>query len=177
MTRVHIGLGANLGGLQQALSAARQALREHPAMEERGASSLYRSAPLGPAPQPDYLNAVLCLHTNLEPERLLDVLQVLEADAGRERGERWGPRSLDLDLLLYGDRRIDTARLTVPHPEIYRRNFVLLPLAELCAPGWRFPDGSRIEDRCAACPANPIERLATDWHTAASQCSATRAID
>jgi len=167
VTRSYIGLGANLGNPLAALREARRALSVAPGISLEGSSPIFRSAAVGPR-QPDYLNAVLALDTSLSAPALLEILQGLESDAGRVRGERWGPRSLDLDLLLFGDEVIALENLTVPDPRIFERNFVLLPLAELCPGDWRFPDGSSLIQRCAACPHNPIERTEFGWHTAAS---------
>jgi 2-amino-4-hydroxy-6-hydroxymethyldihydropteridine diphosphokinase len=115
-------------------------------------SHLYRSAPLGPAGQPDYINAVAAIDTRLSPLALLDGLQAIENHHGRTRGAvRWGPRTLDLDLLLYGDALISEPRLTVPHAEMARRGFVLWPLVEI-APWLRLPGGETLQVLCAALP-------------------------
>lgn len=134
-----VGLGANLGDPAATLRSAVTALRLLPDTRLTGLSSLYRSAPVGPAGQDDYLNAVARLETSLTPHALLQALQAIELNHGRVRLERWGPRTLDLDLLLFGNDRIATPELIVPHPEMTRRNFVLLPLLEL-APDHRLPD-------------------------------------
>lgn len=128
--RAWIGLGANLGDRGAALAQAVQALAALPATRLVKVSGLYASAPID-AGGPDYLNAVVELATRLAPLDLLDALQALEQAAGRERPYRNAPRTLDLDLLLYGDQQIQTERLTVPHPRIGERAFVLLPLAEI----------------------------------------------
>ncbi len=125
-----IGLGANLGDRGAALAQAVQALAALPATRCLKVSGLYASAPID-AGGPDYLNAVAELATRLAPLDLLDALQALEQAAGRERPYRNAPRTLDLDLLLYGDQQIQTERLTVPHPRLAERAFVLLPLAEI----------------------------------------------
>lgn len=135
----YIGLGANLGDARAALQAAVRALQ---ALEEGAAlsvSSLYSSAPIDSS-GPDYLNAVACLPTRLSAPDLLAALQQIENAAGRERPYRNAPRTLDLDLLLYGDASIDSSILTVPHPRMHQRAFVLLPLRELAPalvnPAW-----------------------------------------
>lgn len=137
---VWIGLGANLGDARAALQRARQALAQLPGTTLVASSGLYRSAPVQ-AEGPDFLNAVVELRTTLAPLALLQALQALEAQAGRERPYRNAPRTLDLDVLLYGSQRIDLPQLTVPHPRMYQRAFVLLPLAELApqqvSPGQR----------------------------------------
>lgn len=130
VTGVWVGLGANLGQAEATLHAALRALAELPQTTLRRRSSLYRTAPLD-AGGPDYLNAVAELHTALAPLALLDALQALELAHGRERPYRNAPRTLDLDVLLWGDRCIQHPRLSVPHPRLHERAFVLVPLAEL----------------------------------------------
>ena len=125
-----IGLGANLGAARAALRSAVQAMAALPGTRLLRVSSLYRSAPVD-AGGPDYLNAVAELDTTLAPLELLHALQRIEQAAGRERPYRNAPRTLDLDLLLYGTLRLDSAELTVPRPRMGERAFVLLPLAEL----------------------------------------------
>jgi 2-amino-4-hydroxy-6-hydroxymethyldihydropteridine diphosphokinase len=134
-----IGAGANLPTEIQGhhfepidtLRTVRLALDEMSGIQVAASSPVVRSPPMGPADQPDYLNAVLLLRTSLEAEALLDVLQQLETDFGRVRGEHWGPRTLDLDLLLYGMQRMASERLTVPHPGLIERAFVLQPLCSM----------------------------------------------
>ncbi|QFU03251.1 2-amino-4-hydroxy-6-hydroxymethyldihydropteridine pyrophosphokinase [Halomonas sp. THAF5a] len=126
-----IGLGSNLDGPREHVARALEELDGLPLTRRVAASRLYASRPVGPADQPDYVNAVAELTTRLSPLALLDQLQALEQRHGRVRGRRWGPRTLDLDLLLYDDRRLALPRLTLPHPEMVRRAFVLVPLAEL----------------------------------------------
>lgn len=125
-----IGLGANLGEPAAALRQAVRALAHTPGIRLLRTSSLYRSAPVD-ASGPDYVNAVAEIATSLGPQALLAALQALEHAAGRERPYRNAPRTLDLDLLLYGEQHIATPALTVPHPRMYERAFVLRPLAEL----------------------------------------------
>jgi 2-amino-4-hydroxy-6-hydroxymethyldihydropteridine diphosphokinase len=126
-----IALGANLGEPRRQLEAALLELDETPGIDVLRRSSWYRSAPFGPVEQDDFINGVAELHTRLGAHELLDVLQAIETAHGRRRELRWGPRTLDLDILLYADRVIETDRLTVPHPGIRERNFVLYPLHEL----------------------------------------------
>ena len=137
----YVALGANLGDAVAALQQAAAALAQLPLTRLLQASSLYKTAPIDtdsggetPAPGGDYFNAVVALETGLSAPALLDQLQQLEQQAGRERPYRNAPRTLDLDLLLYGSAGIDSARLTVPHPRMRQRAFVLVPLAEI-APG------------------------------------------
>lgn len=128
--RVFVGLGANLGDAAATLRAAFEALDALPGTRCIARSGLYRSAPVD-AGGPDYVNAVAELRTKMQPEVLLQALQSIEARFGRERPYHHAPRTLDLDLLLYGDRCIKTPELTVPHPRMHARAFVLVPLAEL----------------------------------------------
>ena len=132
-TLVYVGLGANLGEREATLRQALAALGQYPGTRVLRVSPLYGSAPVD-AGGPDYLNAVAEVATTLTPEALLQALQAIEQAAGRERPYRNAPRTLDLDLLLYGEERLDGAELTLPHPRMGERAFVLLPLAEL-APG------------------------------------------
>lgn len=126
----YIGLGANLGDARATLSAALQAIAALPGTRLLRVSSWYRSRPVESS-GPDYLNAVAEIHTALEPLALLDALQSIELQHGRERPYKNAPRTLDLDVLLYGDQHIETERLVVPHPRVAERAFVLLPLLEL----------------------------------------------
>ena len=127
---VAVGLGANLGDKGEALRAAVAAMATLPATRLLAVSSLYRSAPVD-ATGPDYLNAVALLATRLQPLQLLHALQAIELAAGRERPYRNAPRTLDLDIELWADARLDLPDLTIPHPRMYQRAFVLQPLAEL----------------------------------------------
>ena len=138
MTIAYIGLGSNLEDPRAQVSSAMAELEGLPASRVLGKSSLYLSAPLGPSDQPDFINAVVKLETGLTPAVLLRHIQALEHGHGRRRERHWGPRTLDLDLLLYGNKKIKNRTLTVPHPEIGKRNFVLCPLLEL-APGIEIP--------------------------------------
>lgn len=128
--QVHIGLGANLGDREASLLRAVDALRSIDAVAVVALSSLYESAPVGP-PQPRFLNAVVQLECDLPPARLLAILQRIEAEQGRTREEKWGPRTLDLDILLWGARIVAEPGLQVPHLALHKRRFALLPLLEL----------------------------------------------
>ena len=128
-----VALGANLGDAAQTLRGAFKALDEVPGVRVVRGSSLYRTAPVE-STGPDYFNAVAEVSTSLTAPALLDALQAIEQQAGRERPYRNAPRTLDLDLLLYGGARIDSPRLTVPHPRMWARAFVLVPLAEIAPP-------------------------------------------
>lgn len=132
----YIGLGANLGDPVRQVMEAVDRLRELPEVEVLKTSRLYRTPPLGPPGQPWYVNAVVQVKTRLTPEELMRQLLYVERQMGRERGERWGPRVIDLDLLLYDGEVISGPELTVPHPEMHRRAFVLVPLAEIAPEAW-----------------------------------------
>ena len=140
MTLAYIAIGSNLASPLEQVNAAIQALGNLPESRIVAHSSFYRTPPLGPQDQPDYLNAAVALETSLQPEALLDHTQRIELQQGRVRkAERWGPRTLDLDIMLFGDRVINTARLTVPHYDMKNRGFMLWPLFEI-APALTFPD-------------------------------------
>jgi len=156
---VYIGLGSNLAEPQVQLAEALQALAQLPHSKLLAVSSFYLSDPLGSSDQPRYVNAVAQLECALEPLILLDALQHIEQQQGRERkAERWGPRTLDLDILLFGQRLIDQPRLQVPHYHLHARAFVLYPLAEL-AGSLLLPDGRQLDDLLLACPFAGLERL------------------
>lgn len=135
----YIAIGSNLGRPVKQVRRAGEALGRLPHTRLLGISPLYRNAAVGPGAQPDYVNAVAAIETRLDPHALLDALQAIEAQQGRVRGAvRWQSRTLDLDLLIYGDRAIRDERLTVPHPRMHERAFVLKPLLDI-APGLEVP--------------------------------------
>ncbi|RZU98967.1 2-amino-4-hydroxy-6-hydroxymethyldihydropteridine diphosphokinase [Spiribacter vilamensis] len=149
-TRAFIGIGSNLDDPAAQVRRAVTALDTLAGCRCVAVSRRYRNPPMGPADQPDYVNAVAALDTTRAAHDLLAGLQALEAAAGRERnGRRWGPRPLDLDLLLYDDAQIDTEDLTVPHPGVTVRAFVIVPLAEI-DPDRRVPGAGRAGDLAAA---------------------------
>ncbi len=158
MVRVHIGLGSNLDSPQRQLRDALQALAGLPDTRLVEASSFYTSDSLLPG-QPRYTNAVAALDTELAPLTLLEALQAIESEQGRERGERWGPRTLDLDIITYADRVIDEPRLKVPHYHLHARAFVLYPLAELVDEGFMLADGRSLRALLVACPFVGLEKL------------------
>ncbi|MCX2840733.1 2-amino-4-hydroxy-6-hydroxymethyldihydropteridine diphosphokinase [Microbulbifer thermotolerans] len=158
MERVFIGLGSNLAEPMQQLRHALASIAKIPQTELLRCSSFYRSAPVGPGDQPDYVNAVAELETELAALQLLEQLQRIENAQGRERTVRWGARTLDLDILLFGPQRIDEPRLQVPHPRMAERNFVLLPLAEL-EPDLQLPSGESIQTLLQRCPPNRLEKI------------------
>lgn len=131
LTRAFIGLGTNLGDRLASLSSAVAALRRLEDAELVAVSGAYETSPVGPVTQGDFLNAVVELATHRQPRRLLDTLLAIEAEHGRRRSVRWGPRSLDLDLLLWGREQVDEPGLKVPHPYLTARRFVLEPLLEI----------------------------------------------
>lgn len=144
MSLVYIGLGANLDQPQQQLEQALAELAQLPKTTLIAQSSLYHSKPVGPQDQPDYVNAVALLETELSPLELLDALQQLEQDHGRIRKRHWGERTLDLDIILIDDLVINSERLTVPHPFAQQRSFVIYPLFEI-SPTLSFPNGKSLE--------------------------------
>lgn len=146
MTRVYLALGSNLADPLHQVQAALDALAALPDTRLVATSSLYRTPPYGPPDQPDYLNAAVALDTELAPEALLDLTQRIELEQGRVRkDERWGPRTLDLDIMLFGDLTLNTPRLIVPHYDMHNRAFMLVPLLEI-VPDIVLPDGTRARD-------------------------------
>ena len=132
VSKAYIGVGSNLACPVEQVRDARKALNELPKTRLLAFSPLYRNPALGPGEQPDYVNAVAAIETELTPHELLDALQIIEANQGRlRRCFRWEPRTLDLDVLVYGDRAIHDRRLTVPHPHMGERAFVLKPLLDV----------------------------------------------
>ncbi|AVY96275.1 MULTISPECIES: 2-amino-4-hydroxy-6-hydroxymethyldihydropteridine diphosphokinase [Lelliottia] len=145
MTLAYIAIGSNLASPLEQVNAAVQALGEIPQSRLVKVSAFYRTPPLGPQDQPDYLNAAVVLETSLDAETLLDNTQRIELQQGRQRkAERWGPRTLDLDIMLFGDEVINTDRLTVPHYDMKNRGFMLWPLWEV-APELTFPNGESLQ--------------------------------
>ncbi len=153
-----IGLGSNLENPREQVTRALEELAAIPQSRLDAVSSLYRSAAIGPEGQPDYINAVARLNTGLSPLQLLDALQTIEDAHGRLREERWGARTLDLDLLLYGGQQIESERLIVPHPEMHRRAFVLTPMAEI-APELAIPGQGEVMALLERCGDLPLARL------------------
>ena len=144
MTLVYIAIGSNLASPLEQVNAAVNALADIPESRVIRVSSFYRTPPLGPQDQPDYLNVAVALETALTAEALLNHTQRIELQQGRTRkAERWGPRTLDLDIMLFGDEVITSPRLTVPHYDMKNRGFMLWPLFEI-APELRFPDGTAL---------------------------------
>lgn len=157
MALAYIGLGSNLEDPLAQVKHAFDELADIPKTALLARSSIYSSHAVGPE-QPDYINAVALLDTQLEPLVLLDALQAIEHAHQRVRIQHWGPRTLDLDLLLYGDQTIDEERLKVPHPYLIQRSFVLYPLADI-TPNLHLPDGTPLADLLSRCPADRLLRL------------------
>ena len=156
---VYIGLGSNLENPRHQLHDAVHRLTSLPQTKVLAISSAYQSQPMGPQDQPDYLNAVACLDTKLEPSELLDQLQAIEAEQGRQRdGQRWGARTLDLDILLYDDLVMKTDRLTIPHIGVHEREFVLYPLNEI-APDLDIPGRGRVSELTEHCDPRGIKSV------------------
>jgi 2-amino-4-hydroxy-6-hydroxymethyldihydropteridine diphosphokinase len=158
VTRAFIGLGANLGEPQTQVRRGIEALRDLPHTRLVSASSLYRSAPMGYKNQPDFVNAVAEIETSLAPRKLLEELLAIETRFGRARTFPDAPRTLDLDLLLYGDRIIAEPGLTVPHPRMHERAFVLAPLAEI-APDAVVPVKGAVAALLAGCKGQSVAKL------------------
>lgn len=145
MPCAYLSLGSNLGDRCALVREAEARLSAIPGMRVAARSSVYESEPVGPVDQPWFLNRVLEVETTLDPHALFDATQRVEAALGRTRPIRWGPRTIDIDLLLYGDQIVASETLQIPHPELTRRLFVLLPLAEI-NPRLRLPDGRTIAE-------------------------------
>ncbi len=144
MSRAYVGLGSNMGDRLGYLRAGLTALMgAAPEVIVVGKSGAYESEPVGMTDQPDFCNAVVAVETTLGPYELLKMLQRIETENGRQRITRWGPRTLDLDLLLFGDTEQDDPELTIPHPRLVKRRFVLEPLLEI-EPEAKLPDGTRL---------------------------------
>ncbi len=156
--RAFIGLGSNLDDPHEQIGRAFAELAQIPNTLLRARSSLYQSTAVGPGDQPDYINAVAEVSTELSPLALLDALQTIERAHHRERKVHWGPRTLDLDILLLDNLQIDSERLKVPHPYLEERNFVLHPLWEI-APTLILPNGRRLDDLVAHCVPQGLIRL------------------
>lgn len=153
---IFLGIGGNLGDRRETMRSAVHSIRS--VLDEVRVSSLYESNAWGVTDQPDFLNAVLRGKTTLEPLELLDALQAIENQLGRVREQHWGPRAIDIDILLYGSRIIDEPRLKVPHPYMTQRGFVLRPLTDLAA-GLTLPDGSLVGELLTTVSQNDLRRI------------------
>ncbi|ABO24998.1 2-amino-4-hydroxy-6-hydroxymethyldihydropteridinediphosphokinase [Shewanella loihica] len=161
MNTVYVALGANLASPKAQLDQACQALKALASDGQLSVSPYYQSAPMGDVPQPDYLNAVARFTTTIAPLALLDALQAIENEQGRVREVRWGARTLDLDLLLYGDWQLDIPRLQVPHYGMKTRSFVLLPLLDL-APDLILPCGTKLTSLITEELKRQVQQLGPD---------------
>lgn len=158
MAVVYLGLGSNLGDRAQHLARACAILQRHPAICVQAVSSLYQTAPLGVTAQPCFLNAVLQLQTTLSPASLLSVTQATERRLGRTLTFHWGPRVIDIDILLYDRLQLHTPFLTIPHAALQERAFVLAPLHEL-APELRLPTGEHVHELLSALTDDSMQRI------------------
>lgn len=167
LVRVYIALGANLGDRLGALRAAVATLAEAEHISLKSASALYETAPVGgPEDQPSFLNGVLEIETSLSPYALLDLLQTIEQENHRTRDIRWGPRTLDLDILFFGDQRLNDGRLEVPHPRLHLRRFVLQPLADLALDFMHPVNKKTIAELLASLPdddINDVVKFMDNW--------------
>jgi 2-amino-4-hydroxy-6-hydroxymethyldihydropteridine diphosphokinase len=158
---VYLGLGSNLGNRRANLAAALR--RVQPLVRIETVSSLYESKAVGPVEQPDFLNAVACVSTGLQPVALLRHVKAVEREIGRRLGEPQGPRPIDIDILFYGEHIVDEPELRVPHPRLSERAFALVPLAEI-AGGFKHPELRRsIRDLAAAAGSDGIRRRSERW--------------
>ena len=159
MSQVYVGLGSNLAQPEQQVSQALRAIESLPASHISATSSLYISRPMGPQDQPSYVNAVVEVQTEMQAVEFHHCLQKIELEHGRVRkAERWGPRTLDLDILIFGTQVIDSVELTVPHYGMKEREFVLYPLHEI-APELQLPNGPKLTELLINCPLNGLEKL------------------
>ncbi len=159
MTHAYIGIGSNQDNPALQIKKAVNALKAIPNTQYMICSSLYRTPPYGGVEQDDFINAVALLSTELKPLALLDELQGIEQQQGRQRTVRWGPRRIDLDILLFGEHYINNERLTIPHPGLTQRSFVLFPLVEI-APSLVLPNGELLTSLLTTCENN-LTRLPT----------------
>jgi 2-amino-4-hydroxy-6-hydroxymethyldihydropteridine diphosphokinase len=159
VTTAYVGIGSNLEQPREQVLQAMTELDAIPGTKVQKRSSLYRTAPLGHAAQPDFINAVAEVATDLTAEALLAALQAIESRHARKRSFPNAPRTLDLDLLLYGDAELASERLTLPHPRMHERAFVLAPLVEI-APGASIPGAGSARECLSRCSLQPVERIA-----------------
>lgn len=160
MTTAYIGLGSNLDEPRLQLRSAIAELQQLDAVKLVAVSPLYASSPMGPQDQPDYVNAVAAIETSLGAHALLGRLQLLEQQHGRQRLRHWGERTLDLDILLFGEEILDDAELTLPHPGLTERNFVVYPLADI-APDIEIPGQGALSQILARVPRGDLTRIET----------------
>lgn len=154
----YIGIGSNLGDSKNLIRSALQNLDAHPFVTLKAYSHLYQSKPHGPQDQPDYLNAVAKIDTQLPPLQLLDTLQSIENVHGRLRKEHWGARTLDLDILTYEGKNVASERLSIPHPFMMQRPFVIHPMYEI-SPDFIFDDGQSLAKLATLLPTDELSKL------------------
>lgn len=154
----YIGIGSNLGDSKHTIRSALQSLQAHSRIVLKSHSSFYQSKPHGPQDQPDYVNAVAKFETSLSPMHLLDELQHIENDHDRVRNEHWGARTLDLDLLVYEGQTMNSDHLTIPHPYMKERPFVIHPMYEI-SPDFVFDDGQSLAELAKLTPTNELNKL------------------
>ncbi len=156
MTQCFIALGSNLDSPMAQVTSAVNDIDQQDGLQVLAVSSWYESKALGPADQPDYINGVVSIDCTLAPLELLHRLQAIENNHGRQRGQHWGPRTLDLDILLFGELSIGEPDLQIPHPQMRQRRFVLQPLHEL-APDLALPCGTQLASLLACCPGGKLQ--------------------
>lgn len=165
--RVYLGLGSNLGDRRENLLAALRLLKRHPGIEVEEVSSVYQTEPWGVTEQPDFLNLVALIRTDLGPREILEACMGVERDLGRVRGERWGPRVIDVDILMYDDIEWVEDDLVIPHPRMMERDFVMVPLMEL-EPEISPPEGTESAERTAGRENDKVKRAfryrKEEWH-------------
>ncbi len=157
--RVYAGIGGNVGNPARTMCKAARTLDGEEGIEVVAGSPMYRNPPIGPQDQPHFLNAVLALSVTLTPEALLDRFLAVERDFGRVRDIPWGPRTLDLDILTYGDHVIDVPGLTIPHAHMLKRSFVMIPLADLRPDDCHPTEGKSYRDLAATVGREDLERV------------------
>jgi 2-amino-4-hydroxy-6-hydroxymethyldihydropteridine diphosphokinase len=159
LAEVFLGLGSNLGDREENIHEALRRLASHEHISLKQMSSIYETIPQGVKDQPDFLNAVVLIETDLDPIDLLDVVLQIEQDMGRVRNERWEPRKIDIDILLYDNTVMSAPDLTIPHPRMMERAFVMIPLAEI-APDLRLPGGKRASELADTLAGQGVRKFA-----------------
>jgi 2-amino-4-hydroxy-6-hydroxymethyldihydropteridine diphosphokinase len=163
LTVAVLGLGGNIGDPRAAMAAAVEALAADAAIEVEAVSSLYRTPPWGKTDQPAFLNAAVRIDTRLTPRALLDTILAVERGLGRERSERWGPRSIDIDILVYGGQAVDEEGLRIPHPRLHERAFALAPLVDVL-PDAVLSERTAAEWLAASDRSGMTREAGPDWH-------------
>jgi len=159
LAAAYLSLGSNMGDREANVRKALDHLATNPRIRVMKVSSLYETAPIGVTDQNDFFNAVALIETDLDPTDLLDAILDIEKIVGRVRNLRWGPRVIDIDILLYDDVEINTPELTIPHPEMMNRAFVLIPLAEI-APDLELPGGLKPSEAIGKLGDQRVRKLA-----------------